>query len=79
MAKLWCLWAAIRRVQSVMKAANRFLRSILWGGALHPLCLRIRLFTMVSKLRARGLRWDDHAPCGSLLGALKQIRAITKV
>ena len=37
MAKLWSLWFAIRRVQGVMMAANRFLRAIVWGGAAHAL------------------------------------------
>ena len=41
-------------------------------GALHPLSLiGVRLLTMVSKARARGLWWDDPAPRGSLLGTLQ--------
>ena len=71
-AKLWSLCAAIRRVQGVMHAANKFLRAIKWGGAVHPLCLiGVLLLTMVSKSRARGLRWVDPAPRGSLLGTLQ--------
>ena len=72
MAKVWSVWSAIRRVQGVMMAANRFLRAIVWGGAAHPFCLiGSRLLTMVSKLRAKGLPWADCAPCGSLLGTLQ--------
>ena len=60
MAKLWSLWSAIRRVQGVMMAANRFLRAIVCAS--HPLCpIGSRLLTMVSKLRAKGLLWVDSA------------------
>ena len=72
MAKLWSLWSAIRRVQGVMMAANRFLRAMIWGRAAHPFCLiGSRLLTMVSKLRAKGLPWAANAPRGSLLGTLQ--------
>ena len=68
---MWQLWASFRVAQRVMFAANRHLRSILYGGLLHPFCvIGVRLSSLVHRLRSRGLVWVDRPSRGSVLFTL---------